>query len=147
MSFCLSDKLIRMAGLDFPSLPHLHVSDSKDHKCFTMNQAPLQTTSRDRRSAWNRRAHKNLIENPKRTNFHLSPTPTGTKTVTFKKSITDRQCAQKQRPLSGPESGPQNGWTHSGSLRVAGLIGDPKMSYDFGTVPRFFWFYKKGISK
>ena len=84
-----------MAGLDFASLPHLHVSESKDHEYFTMNQAPPQTTRKDRRMAWNRGARKNLTESPKRINFHLSPTPTRTKTVTVKKSITDRQCTQK----------------------------------------------------
>ena len=129
-----------MAGLDLPSLPHLQVSESKGRKDFTITQAPPQTTRRDRRMAWNRRAlKKNMIEDPKRTNVDLCPTPTGTKTVTPKTSSTDRQCAKKQRPLPEPECSPQNEWTHSGSTRFAVWIGDPKMGRHFLTLPTKFF--------
>ena len=44
---------------------------------------------------------KNLNVNPKRTHFHLNGTPTRTKTLTCKKSITDRQCIPKKQVSGG----------------------------------------------
>ena len=42
---------------------------------------------------------------------------------------------KKQRPDSGPECSPQNVWTHSGSTRFAGSIGDLITGPDFEPWP------------
>ena len=94
LSFCFSDKITRMVGLDFPDLPHLHVSESKKPWMF---QAGTRTSAVGSEiTEWHGTEDPRECDwEPKRTNIHLIPTPTGRKTMTLKKSITDCQCAQK----------------------------------------------------